>query len=163
VNERQGVTVGIVLVLVGLYLLLQNVISWRGPGPALLLIGAALFAASALRRFRGPLLPGAILLGLGAAFLLQTPLEPWLPHWGTILLGLAAGFFLVAALDRSVGRSRRPRPALTGVILLAVVLSAAVARVIGPGALEPLARLWPWFLVAAGIVLIVRAARQRRA
>jgi hypothetical protein len=159
-NERQGVTVGIVLVLVGLYLFLQNMVSWRGPGPVLLLVGAALFAASALRRFRGPLLPGAVLLGLGAAFLLRAKLEPWLPHWGTILLGLAAGFFLVAAVDRSVGRSRRPSPVITGVVLAAVVACAVIARLVDFHALEPLARLWPWFLVAAGIALIVRGVRR---
>jgi hypothetical protein len=157
-KERQGLTVGIILVLVGVYLLARNVISWRGPEPVLLLIGVALFAASALRHFRGPLLPGAILMGLGAAFLLEVPLEPWLPRWATILLGLAAGFLLVAALDKSVGRARRPAPAAVGVILLAVVASAAVAGAVDFKAWEPMARLWPWLLVAVGLILIFRAA-----
>ena len=159
-KERQGLTVGIILVLVGVYLLAGKVISWRGPGPVLLLIGIALFAASALRRFRGPLLPGAILMGLGAALLLEVPLEPWLPRWATILLGLAAGFLLVAALDKSVGRTRRPAPAVAGVILLAVVASAAVARAVDFRAWESVARLWPWLLVAVGLILIVNAARR---
>ena len=159
-NGRQGLTAGIILILVGAYLLLQNVISWHGPGPVLLLLGAALFTASALRGFRGPLLPGSVLLCLGAAFLLERPLEPWLPRWSTILLGIAAGFLLVAALDMSVRRTRRPAPAVVGVILLAVVASSAVGRAIDPRALEPLARLWPWLLVAAGLFLIVRAARR---
>jgi membrane-bound ClpP family serine protease len=127
VNGRQGLTAGVILILVGAYLLLQNVISWHGPGPVLLLLGAALFTASALRGFRGPLLPGSVLLCLGAAFLLERPLEPWLPRWSTIL---------------------------------AVVASSAVGRAINPRALEPLARLWPWLLVAAGLFLIVRAARR---
>jgi len=149
-RERQGLTVGIILVLVGVYLLARNVISWRGPGPVLLLIGVALVA----------LLPGAILMGLGAAFLLEVPLEPWLPRWATILLGLAAGFLLVAALDKSVGRSRRPAPAVAGMILLAVVASAAVARAVDFRAWESVARLWPWLLVAVGLILIVNAARR---
>ena len=159
-NGRQGLALGIILVLVGAYLLLQNVISWHGPGPVLLLLGAALFTASALRQFRGPLLPGAVLLGLGAAFLLERPLEPWLPHWSTLLLGIAAALLLVAALDTSVRRTRRPAPAIVGVILVAVVAASAVSRALDPRALEPLARLWPWLLVAAGAVLIVRAVRR---
>jgi hypothetical protein len=161
VNDRRSLTAGIVLVLIGLFLLLQRVIWLRGPGPVLLLIGAALFAASALRRFRGPLLSGAILLGLGAAFLLQDSLEAWLPHWATILLGLAAGFLLVAALDASVGRARRPAPAITGIALLAIAAAAAASRIVSPTALEALGRLWPWLLVIAGIALVVRGARRK--
>src|SRR5262249_15899487 len=90
-KDRRGLPLGVVLVLVGLFLFLQNIVSWHGPGPILILIGTALLTSSALRRFRGPLLPGAILLGLGAGFLLQVKLETWFPHWATILLGLAAG------------------------------------------------------------------------
>jgi hypothetical protein len=149
------------LVLVGLFLFLQNVVSWRGPGPIFILIGAALLISSALRRFRGPLLPGAVLLGLGAAFLLEVKLEPWFPKWATILLGLASGFLLVAALDSSVGRRRRPAPGVVGFLLLAVAAAAGITHVVGPEALEPLARLWPWLLVAAGVVLIVRAFAAR--
>ncbi|HEY6929098.1 MAG TPA: hypothetical protein VJA66_05425 [Thermoanaerobaculia bacterium] len=159
-NGRQGLTLGIILVLVGAYLLLQNVVSWHGPGPVLFLLGTALFTASALRRFRGPLLPGAVLLGLGSAFLLEHPLEPWLPHWSTLLLGIAAGLLLVAGIDMSVRRTRRPAPAVVGVILIAVVAASAVGRALDPRTLEPLARLWPWLLVVAGAVLIVRAVRR---
>jgi len=161
-NDRRNLTLGVVLVLVGLFLFLQHVISWRGPGPILILIGAALLTVSAFRRFRGPLLPGAILLGLGAAFLLEAPLEEWLPHWATILLGLSAGFFIVAALDTSVGRRRRPAPAAAGFLLLAVAAAAGVSRVVGPQTFEPLARIWPWLLVATGLFLILRAARRQR-
>jgi hypothetical protein len=161
-NDRRGLTLGIVLVLAGFFLLLENVVSWRGPGPILVLIGAALLISSALRRFRGPLLPGAILLGLGAAFLLQVRLETWFPHWATILLGLAAGFLLVAALDASVGRRRRPAPGVVGFLLLAVAAAAGISRVVGPEAFEPLARLWPWLLVASGIALIVTSALRRK-
>ena len=63
----------------------------------------------------------------------------------------------MAALDASVGRRRRPAPGVAGMLLLAVAAAAGVSRVVGPEALEPLARLWPWLLVAAGVVLIVRA------
>jgi hypothetical protein len=161
-NDRRNLTLGVILVLVGLFFFLRNLISWRGPGPILILIGATLLTVSALRRFRGPLLPGAILLGLGAAFLLEVPLEAWLPHWATVLLGLSAGFFIVAALDASAGRRRRPAPATAGSLLLAVAAAAGVSRVVGPETFEPLARIWPWVLVATGLFLIVRAARRQK-
>lgn len=161
-NDRRGLTLGIVLVLVGLFLFLQNIVSWRGPGPILILIGTALLISSALRRFRGPLLPGSILLGLGAGFLLQVKLETWFPHWATILLGLAAGFLLVAALDASVGRRRRPSPGVAGILLLAVATAAGLSRVVGLEALEPLARLWPWLLVVSGIALILASTLRRK-
>ena len=161
-NDRRSLTLGVVLVLVGLFLFLQNVVSWRGPGPILILIGLALLIASALRRFRGPLLSGAILLGLGTAFLLEEPMEVWLPRWATILLGISAGFLFVAVLDASAGRRRRPSPAVAGLLLLAVAAAAGISRVVGPEALEPLARLWPWLLVASGIALIVTSALRRK-
>src|SRR5262249_666094 len=142
-NDRRGLTLGIVLVLVGLFLLLQYIVSWRGPGPILILIGTALLISSALRRFRGPLLPGSILLGLGAGFLLQVKLETWFPHWATILLGLAAGFLLVAALDASVGRRRRPSPGGAGVLLLRAATAARLSPVLGPEGPGPLAPPWP--------------------
>ena len=161
-NDRRSLTLGVILVLAGLFLFLRNIMSWHGPGPILILIGTALLTVSAIRRFRGPLLPGAILLGLGAAFLLEVPLEALLPRWATILLGLSAGFFIVAALDASVGRRRRPAPAAAGFLLLVVAAAAGVSRVVGPETFEPLARIWPWLLVATGLFLILRAARRQR-
>ena len=75
----------------------------RGPGPILLLIGAILFTFSALRGFRGPVVPAGVLLGLGAGFLLRDPLDPWMPRWATILLVLGGGLLLAAGIDRQGG------------------------------------------------------------
>jgi hypothetical protein len=164
VNDRRSLTVGVVLLLLGAFFLLSRAFNLSGPGVTLSLIGTIFLALSALRGMRGPLLPGGILLGLGAGFLLRTPLEWALPRWATIVLGLGAGFLLVALLDRIAGHSgRRPSPLVPGVILVATALLGALAQ--HTPILEVVERvqnLWPWALVAAGVVLVGQAFLRRR-
>ena len=135
-----------------------------GPGVTLVLIGTILLVLSAVRGFRGPLLPGGVLLGLGAGFLLRAPLEPILPRWATIVLGLGAGFLLVAAIDAAARhRGRRPSPLVPGVILVAVALLGALAQ--SPAVREvfgEVEHLWPWLLVVAGVLLVGQALFRRR-
>ena len=163
-TDRRSLTLGLVLLFVGLYFLLWRSFRFSGPGAILILIGAVFFTLSALRRWRGPLLPGGVLLGLGAGFLLQDSLAATLPRWATLLLGLGAGFLLVAAVDRAVDRERRPPPLVPGLVLVGVALIAALAHQVD--LTEPLVRLgelWPWALVLAGVVLVVTALRRRSA
>ena len=161
-RDRPGLAAGVALLLVGAYLLLRRAIPFSGPGPILLLIGAVFFLLSALRSFRGPVLPGAILLGLGAGFLARGPLEPWLPRWATLLLGLGAGFLLVSAIDAANRRPRKPDPLVPGLILTAIAAAAAVSRLVDLEAfVAGLSLLWPWLLVAAGVALVFTALRKR--
>lgn len=161
-NDRRSLTLGVVISLVGTFLLLRRTVPLYGPGPILLLLGTVFLAVAALRAFRGPLLPAGVLLGLGTGFLLQNPLEPWLPRWAALLAGLGAGFLLVAALDRAAGRDRGRwlPPAL---ILLAIAAGAGLSRQFDLTAVfERLAFLWPWMLVAAGVWLVVTALKSRK-
>jgi hypothetical protein len=164
VNDRRSLTVGVVLLLVGAFFLLSRTFDFSGPGVILALIGTIFLALSAIRGLRGPLLPGGVLLGLGAGFLLRTPLEWLLPRWATIVLGLGAGFLLVALSDRVAGRGdRHPSPLVPGVILVAVALFGALAQ--HTPILDVLSRvqdLWPWALVAAGVLLVGQALVRRR-
>ncbi len=161
-NDRRGLTLGIVLAAIGGFFLLREHVQFSGPGPILLAIGTVLTTLSALRSFRGPLLPGSILLGLGAAFLLEGAFEAWLPHWATLVLGIGCGFLLTAALDRAAGRDRQPAPLVPGFILLALAAGAALARQIDVARFfERLAGLWPWLLIAAGLALVATALRSK--
>jgi hypothetical protein len=161
-NDRRSLTLGVVIALVGGFFLLRGSVELSGPAPILLLLGSIFLALSALRSFRGPLLPAGVLLGLGAGFLLQTPLEPWLPRWAALLAGLSAGFLLVAGLDRAAGRDRG-RWFAPGLILLGIAAGAALARRMNLSAFfERLAFLWPWLLVAAGAWLLVTALQSRK-
>jgi hypothetical protein len=163
VNDRRNLTLGIVLLLLGVFFLLSQTFHVSGPGVTLLLIGTIFLALSAARGFRGPLLPGGILLGLGCGFLLRTPLEWLFPRWATLVLGIGAGFLLVALVDRAAGRDRRPSPLVPGVILVAVALFGALAQ--HTPLLDVLARvqdLWPWALVLAGLLLVGQALMRNR-
>lgn len=162
-NDRRSLVPGVILALLGIFFLLRRSVAFSGPAPVLLLLGAIFLTVSALRAFRGPLLPGGVLLGLGGGFLFQDPLEAYLPRWATLLLGLALGFLLVAALDASAGRERRPLPLVPGVILLCVALGAAVSRRIDlPELFASLSGVWPWLLIAAGVVLVATSLLQGR-
>ncbi len=162
-NDRRGLIVGMVLLLVGGFFLLSRTFEFSGPGPILVLIGSIFLALSVMRRARGPLLPGAVLVGLGSGFLLRQPLEAILPHWATIVLGLGAGFLLVAALDRAAGRDRRPSPLVPGIALVLVAIVGALTR--QEALREAFARLkdlWPWALVLAGVALVGQAVLRKK-
>lgn len=159
----RGLVAGIVLVAVGVYIILSRSVGFGGAGPLLILIGTVLLALSAVRRWRGPIAPGAILMGLGAGLLLQGPWESWIPRWATIVLGLGLGFLLAAVLEAAAGRLRRPGPIAPGVILVAIALFAAANQRLNLDRFfRRLELLWPWALVALGILLVVRALKGRQ-
>jgi hypothetical protein len=156
---------GIALLVIGTAVLLSRYSIFAGPGAIVLGIGILFLLVSAARGFSGPLLPGGILTGLGAALLLKHRLRPLFPEWGTILLGLSAGFLLVAAVDAAKGRSRRPSPLVPGIVLGAIAILSALRRSPAFRWLEDLdlQDAWPWIFVAAGLFLVARAFfRDRR-
>jgi hypothetical protein len=164
-DPRGGLLPGIALLVIGTAVLLSRYSIFAGPGAIVLGIGILFLLVSAARGFSGPLLPGGILTGLGAALLLQHRLEPRFPGWGTILLGLSAGFLLVAAVDAAKGRSRRPSPLLPGIVLGTIAILSALSR--SPAfrwtADLDLREAWPWIAIAAGLFLVARAFfRDRR-
>jgi len=162
--ESRGLNLGIVLVAVGGYLLLRRELSFRGPAPILLLIGVILLVFSSLRQWRGPNVAAGVLLGLGAAFGARDRFVAFMPHWALMLLGIGGGLLLAAALERMGGRSTRPGPLAPGIVLVLIAACAVVSQNLRvPETLaETLWRLWPWAIVAAGAVLVVRALAVRR-
>jgi hypothetical protein len=164
VGDRRSLNLGVALLALGIYFVLARHLHFRGPGPILLLIGTILLVASVLRDFRGPVVPAGVLLGLGAGFLLQDPLERWMPSWATLLLGLGAGLLLASGLDRAAGRERRPPSLVPGIVLIGIALVTAIgANFRLPEAVFDTAwRLWPFVLVAAGVFLVLQALRRRR-
>jgi hypothetical protein len=165
--DRRGLNLGLILAAIGIYFLLGRQFQFEGPGPLLLLIGTVLFALTALRGFRGPIIPAGVLLGLGTGFLLRDPLAPWMPPWATLVLGIGAGLLLASAIDRFAGRSggtRRPGTFVPGIILVVIALAAGLSRSVAvpESFYKTVWSLWPWALVAAGILLVVQAARSRK-
>jgi hypothetical protein len=161
-NDR-GLVAGVVLLLIGLYILLSRRVGFSGPGPILVLIGSGFLILSALRRWRGPIAPGAILVGLGAGFLFQGPFDSFLPRWATLVLGLGAGFLLAAALEAAAGRLRAPGPIVPGAILVVTALLAALVERFDLSRLfRWVGVVWPWALVLAGAALVIAALRARK-
>ena len=163
IGDRRGLNLGVALVALGIYFILYRSLHFRGPGPILLLIGAILLAFSALREFRGPVVPAGVLLGLGAGFLLRDPLQRWMPHWATLLLGLGAGLLLAGGLRRMTGEQRSPAPIPPGIVLVTIALVAALSQnlAIPESFYESVWKLWPFAFVVAGVVLVVQAVRRR--
>jgi hypothetical protein len=163
-TDRRGLNLGVALLAVGTYFILARHLQFRGPGPILLLIGAVLLALSALRDFSGPIVPAGVLLGLGCAFLLREPLERWMPFWATLLLGIGSGFLLASALGRIGGHERRSAPLLPGIVLVTIALVTAVSQNlrIPESYFDAAWRLWPFALVAAGLILVMQALRSRK-
>jgi hypothetical protein len=163
-SDRRGLNLGVALLALGVYALLARELSFRGPGPILLLIGTILLLLTALRQWRGPTVPAGVLLGLGTAFVLREPLVRWIPHWALMLLGIGVGLLLAAAMERAGGRGARPAPLVPGILLVAIALFAALSENVRvpEAAAEALWNLWPWVIVAAGAILVVRALAMRR-
>lgn len=162
-RDRGRISFGLALVGIGLYALLSRRLGFRGPAVVLLLLGSIFFVLSALSRFRGPLLPAGVLLGLATGLLLREPLEPWLLPWATVLLGLGVGFLLVSAIDRAYGRRRQPPPVVPGAVLIGIALAEAAARALSVENLFLLLMpLWPFFVLAAGLFLVLTALRRPR-
>ena len=163
-TDRRGLNLGIVLVALGGYLVLKRELSFRGPAPILLLIGVILLVFSALRQWRGPNVPAGVLLGLGAAFAARDRLVAFMPHWALMLLGIGAGLILAAALEHLGGRGTRPGPIAPGIVLVLIAVCAIVSENlrVPETVAETLWRLWPWAIVAAGAVLVIRALAARK-
>jgi hypothetical protein len=162
--DRRGLNVGVALLAVGVYFILKQSFHFRGPGPLLILIGTVLLALSALRQFRGPLVPACVLLGLGAGFLLRDPLDQWMPGWATLLLGLGSGLLLASGLDHTAGKQRRTTTLVPGIVLVTIAAVTALSANlrIPESVYESLWRFWPFALVAAGAVLVLQAIRGRK-
>lgn len=162
-NDRRGLTLGIVLVALGAWFLLRHSLDLSGPGPILLLIGGIFFVISATRGFRGPLVPGCVLLGLGSGFLLRGPLSSWFSDGGAILLGLGCGFLLVVAIDAAVKRRRGIGPLVAGLILVGIAVSSPLSRYLDlTGLRQTLDRAWPWLLIAAGLLLVASSLKHQK-
>ena len=140
IGDRRGLNLGVAMVALGIYFILYRSLHFRGPGPVLLLIGAILLAFSALREFRGPVVPAGVLLGLGS------------------------GLLLAGGLGRMTGQDRRSAPIVPGIVLVTIALVTALSQnlVIPESFYDAAWRLWPFALVAAGVILVLQAARTKK-
>lgn len=148
---------GIVLVLAGIFFLLNNLFPMEMGRAFLLLVGAAFLLAYFLgSRKVGFLIPGGIVSGLGLGTLLSqfAPGGPGRESGGITLLGLGLGFGSIWLFERHHQWSL-----LTGVIL---GLIGAFVFATELGEFRDVSRWWPVVLVLIGGWLLFRRAQVAR-
>jgi len=135
---------GLILILLGIAFLLRE---YFGVGPefVLILVGLVFLVPYLLTRLYGFLIPGMILLGLGAGLLYDRA-----AHLGwAVPLGLGLGFIAIFAVDWVVTRAVRWWPLIPGAALMIPALVDAF-----PPVRDWLEKGWPVILILAGLLLI---------
>ena len=161
-SKSTQVTLGAVLLAVGGVLLAARFVVLEAAPLWMLGLGAALAVAAILRRHYATLVGGAVLLGLGAGFVLGDRGVAGLGMASWLLTGLAAGFLGLFAIARLLRLGRSAWPAVTAAVLLAVVAARHLREfVLLPPALVIAVRTWwPAGLVLVGLILLYRGFRR---
>jgi hypothetical protein len=147
---------GLLLLAVGVALLLarMQVVNY---GPAFLIaLGVAFCLYGVLARRLPPLVPGGILLGLGAGMFLgdRGVAALGVVHWN--LLGLGLGFVLVFLLALVLGLGAQVWALVVGLVLVGVAALPHLKELLDPRVVIALRTYWPLLLVILGLYLIVR-------
>ena len=156
-KERRRLLPGLILILVGLGLLVLQVLEW--PGWAFLAgLGVVFIVSAVVGRNLGLMIPGFILLGLGAGLAGATLLPPEENNWPLILLGLGLGFIAIWPAY-SIPKKEFPWSLIPGGILtaLGILFWMAVRKILFD--LETLGSIlywWPAILVVIGAWIIYR-------
>ena len=130
----------------------------------LLIMGLAFLVSYFVTRRDGLLWPAGILSGLGLAIIVGNALRLDGPMMaGAILLGLSGGFFSIYIIDQIFTPPTPVGPLWAGA---GTGLAGVIFVLIGVGALTEnvwgvVGQLWPIFLILAGISTVVGAFRRR--
>jgi hypothetical protein len=156
-DQRDTLTLGVILVAVGGGALALRVLPASGPA-VVLAIGLGLLVAFAFLRRYAALVPGSIMTGLGAGIVASE--ASWFPGadtGGIIVAGLGLGFlgiWLIGSLARLP--ENHPWPLIPGGILTTI----GVALSLG-GAYRDMLDFWPLALIAVGLLVLLRAVASR--
>jgi hypothetical protein len=151
-RARRGMVGGTVLIVLGLLIFAEQVLHTHLTGLLFVpLLGAAFLAWGILCRRYGLLIPGGILLGVGAgSFLVDGPLhtlaEP--ARGGAFLLAFAAGWLLITLTAFVFQHRLIWWPLIPGGIFGLIGSAMAVVNLANV--------VWPLALVAIGLSLILR-------
>ena len=156
--ERNRYAGGIVLILLGVFLLIGQVTSWNMSWLALAALAAIFLVWGLVVRTFSLVIPGSILAGLALGVALTGTVVPVIDgahSTGIFLLAFAAGWGLMALLSVFTNGGFRWWPLIPGGILAAVGL----AMLAGPNGLLLLTYanfLWPLVLIGLGIFILLR-------
>jgi len=143
-RQKQQAIAGLALIVLGLALYYLEAL---GPRAIFVLVGGVFLVAYLWRREFGFLVPGCILLGVGAGSLGQR--APGVELSSGLALGL--GFVAITVVGLAYERRLRWWPLVPGAALILVGLGVA------PELLDAFRRHWPLALVAAGALVLAGA------
>ena len=146
--RQRRVGAGVVLIVVGVALYLQQHYTRIGDEAVPLILGAAFLGGYFYKRQFGLLIPGCLLLGLG----LGSIGEGWIdPSADGTLLGLGLGFFAIWILGFLIEKRRHFWPLIPGaaLVLTALPQTDAVASYLFEN--------WQLILILIGVCLLLVA------
>lgn len=161
--KRGGYVAGGILILVGLFSLLNNIIDIDMGVWFLVGLGLIFIVAGLVSQKRGLLIPGGIVSGVGAGVLMMEQ-GPWQlsepADAGLFLLTFACGWALITLLslfvpDENGGRSLMWWPLIPGGIM-ATIGGLLFAGEFGVTLLKWIGQGWPVVLIGIGLYLIFR-------
>jgi len=152
---KNGLTAGVILVIIGLGMLLFQLIDRPLLFP--LVLGSVFLAAGIITRKAGLLIPGGIIGGVGlGALLTQTS---WLYPAGSVesggvfLIAFSLGWFLITLLSKLFTSETQTWALIPGAIIAAIGGLVLMGQT-GLGILEAAGRFWPVILVIIGLKII---------
>ncbi len=161
-NKRGGLVAGLILIVIGAALLVQQYITFMGLVP--MLLGAGFLISGILTRKKGLIIPGGIVGGVGLAitvveqhlFNLGQPAEG-----GLFLLVFSTGWFAIT-LFTALFTSRTEWWALIPGGVMALVGSLVIMGDAGEWALKLLGQFWPLALILAGALILIGYFRKNQ-
>jgi hypothetical protein len=152
-RRRQRIVAGLTLIVLGLALYALQKFEGIGQATIFFLVGGAFLAAYFARREYGFLIPGCILLGLGAGSIGH---DSFFFFGDSTLLGLGCGFVAIFLIALVYQRRTSWWPLIPGSVLLLVGLPDT-ERVF-----EILFDNWPLILVVIGLLILIGAVARPR-
>lgn len=156
-ETRPGLVGGLILILIGLFALADR---FLGADLGMLFLpglGLIFLTAALLSRRESLLVPGGILSGIGlGSYLVSGPFEglAGAAPGGIFLLSFAAGWALIVLLSALFFRVMW-WPLVPGGIM-AFIGALLLSGSFGLQLLEVLGLVWPVFLIAAGLLMLIR-------
>jgi hypothetical protein len=161
---RRSGTAGLVLITIGVLALAAILIGSPLAGEFFLAgLGLVLIVWGLAARHVGPIVPGGVLLGIGAGILLAQQLYNTTQgsHASAIILvSMGGGFILITPLSRTISSRWQLWPLLPGLIL-ALIGGAIFSGGIALEVVNFAGLIWPVLLIALGAYLVLQAGRSR--
>ncbi len=162
-STKNGLTAGVILIVIGLGMLLFQLIDQPLLFP--LALGTVFLAAGIVTRKAGLLVPGGIIggVGLGALFIETGWLYPTgsVESGGVFLIAFSMGWFLITLLSKLFTSETQTWALIPGGIIAAIGGLVLMGQT-GLGILEVAGRFWPVILVVIGLRIIYGWWKERK-